>query len=280
MDSGFITSQARLPELLKTALNYPAIDNHAHPLLKAPNRAEIPFEGVFSEAHGEALSDAVHTVAAHRATHDLSELFGLPQGSSWEAVKAVHLNTDYEELCRQSFRPTGIQCILIDDGLGANDIVHNIAWHDQFTSSPSKRVVRIEVEAETILQAIFEAIRSNCISLTEGFTKFVTSLTDTLALRAQEANVAAFKSVVCYRSGLAISTGPVGSQDIHAPREGAMDTDSLAAFNRLYDAYCREQATRVRLQDKPLNDHVVRMALDVATKYAKPDDAKIDAEDS
>jgi hypothetical protein len=51
--------------------NYPAIDNHAHPLLTAENRNRLAFEGLTSEAEGPALDDAVYTLPHSTARRDL-----------------------------------------------------------------------------------------------------------------------------------------------------------------------------------------------------------------
>ena len=75
-------------ELVKVALTYPAIDNHAHPLLKAEHRNAFDFEGLISEANGRALTeDAVHTVACYRATHQLSKLYRLSADTTWDGLK-------------------------------------------------------------------------------------------------------------------------------------------------------------------------------------------------
>jgi hypothetical protein len=58
--------------------NYPAIDNHAHPLLTAENRDRLAFEGLTSEAEGPALEDAVYTLPHSTARRDLARLYGLP----------------------------------------------------------------------------------------------------------------------------------------------------------------------------------------------------------
>jgi hypothetical protein len=132
---------------------YPAIDNHAHPLLKLAHRHEMTFENVISDADGAALQDSVHSLACFRATHQLAKLFGL-QGEdvTWEKVKAAGREMEYEKLCRTCFEPARIQCILIDDGLGGSkDIAEKYKWHDRFTTSPTRRIVRLEVAAEVLL---------------------------------------------------------------------------------------------------------------------------------
>jgi hypothetical protein len=150
----------RFPELYHTALTHPAIDNHAHPLLRASARDAIPFEGLLSEADGEAMADSIHTVAARKAAKELAELFGLSIESAkdekgkWELIKAHRATLEYEELCRVSFAKSGIHTILIDDGLGGGpggmaSKAEGYQWHDKLTApGRTKRIVRVEVEAE------------------------------------------------------------------------------------------------------------------------------------
>lgn len=145
-------------ELYKIVSVYPAIDNHAHPLLKPEFKDSVPFEGLVSEASGPALTqDAVQTLACYRATAQLAKLFGLPRNAGWEDVKRIRTGMDYEELCKICMGPTRVQCILIDDGLGSAHLVNDYKWHDRFTFSPTKRIVRVEVEAEVCHDAPFSA---------------------------------------------------------------------------------------------------------------------------
>lgn len=150
MQQNYGTSQ-----LVHVALTYPAIDNHAHPLLKASHRDFVPFEGLISEAQGSALlQDAPHTLACYRATAQLTNILKLcgEQVSpvpTWEGVKEIRSKMDYERLCKIFMDPSRIQCILIDDGLGGStEYAEGYRWHDQFTGSPTKRIVRIEALAE------------------------------------------------------------------------------------------------------------------------------------
>lgn len=139
------------PELFKAAFTHPAIDNHAHPLLRAESRNALPFEGVISEAEGEGLtSDAIHTLSCIRATRQLAILFGLGKDVLWEDIKAHRASMDYMDLCKLCFKDTNIQCILIDDGLGVADLLKDYRWHDQLTPSSSMRIVRVETIAEVL----------------------------------------------------------------------------------------------------------------------------------
>ncbi len=137
-------------QLARIAFNYPAIDNHAHPLLKAQHRNVFPFEGLISEASGSALTeDAVHTLACFRATQQLCKLYRLSVEPSWQALKNARKAVDYNMLCRVCMDRTKIQCILMDDRLGrVEEYAESHNWHDRFTYSPTKRIVRVEIVAE------------------------------------------------------------------------------------------------------------------------------------
>jgi hypothetical protein len=152
------TNQESYIDILR---DYPAIDNHAHPLLTAKNRDRLPFEGLTSEAAGAALEDAVYTLAHSAARRDLALLYGLPPHASWEDVKKNRAERSYDELCRLCFKKAKIQCILIDDGLGGvKEMADGYQRHDKYTTSPTRRIVRVEVIAEVHTSYHICAIRT------------------------------------------------------------------------------------------------------------------------
>lgn len=116
---------AQYDELARSAFAYPAIDNHTHPLLTASHKDDFPFEGLLSEATGDALTeDAIHTLACYRATTQLSKV--LQCDDDWEAVKKRRSEMDYEELCQRCMKRTGIQCFLLDDGLDGEKVTESV----------------------------------------------------------------------------------------------------------------------------------------------------------
>jgi hypothetical protein len=142
-------AQPKHLELHKAAFLYPAIDNHAHPLLKGAHRNTIPFEAVISEGEGAAMADSIHTLACMRATNELAGVFGLNY-PSWNKIKTHRDTLEYDELCRTFLEPCNIQCLLLDDGLGGvAQYAEPWQWHRKFC--PVKRIVRVEIEAEVIL---------------------------------------------------------------------------------------------------------------------------------
>jgi hypothetical protein len=54
-----------------------------------------------------------------------------------------------DELLDRAF--SGVHSILMDDGLDS-ETVHHYAWHDRYCIGKTKRIVRIEVVAESILK--------------------------------------------------------------------------------------------------------------------------------
>ncbi|KAF9463301.1 amidohydrolase 2 [Collybia nuda] len=252
-------NQPEFPQLYKSAFTYPAIDNHAHPLLRPEHRdhIDIPFDGVISEAGGVALQDSIHTLACYRAASQLSELYQL-EGASWNDVKTHRSQVDYIDLCKQCIKPTGIQCILLDDGLGLPELAADYTWHDQFTHSPTRRIVRIEVVAEGILTPIIkEYVEKEDMAIQELFDTFSRRLSETLTRDAIDTNVAGFKSIICYRSGL----------DVYPLSD--LDGDILRPVLALVNSYI-ENKGRIRLNNKFFNDYVVRTALAIAVMHNKP----------
>ncbi|KAG5338107.1 hypothetical protein C0989_008240 [Termitomyces sp. Mn162] len=245
-----------LQKLHTVAFTYPAIDNHAHALLRPENRTDVPFEGLVSHLQGEALlKDAPHTLACHRATQQLSNLYGLAEGSSWEEVKANHMTTDYTDLCSRSFGSSGIQCILLDDGLGIKEMLQDIPWHDQFTQSPTRRVIRIEAVVEDILR---KKVFANYRDPKSALITFTEELKEYLADHTRNGHAVAFKTVVCYRTGLAVPPKPLDLESM----------ELLSAFSRFYSEH--KDLPKIRLQEKVLNDYVVHLAMDLSAVYDIP----------
>jgi len=74
---------------------------------------------------------------------------------------------------------------------------------------------------------------------------------------AKDPDVAGFKSVVCYRTGLDVATVS------DPPAE-------IAALRYAYERFRESTDEPLRLADKPLNDLVVRATLEVAAEHRKP----------
>lgn len=216
---------------------HPIIDNHAHNILTRPvatNYAKYPFEQIISEAHGPALQNAVSTLPLLRATNQLADLYGCT--ADWTAVKTARdqwVQRDYDGLVRRCLQ--GTQTLLLDDLLSDSDI-EPFDWHDQFTGSATKRIVRIETIAEKIL-----ATASTLDQLQEQFRQQISQA-------IADPAVVGFKSVVCYRTGLNVQQ-----------HELSAVAESLSRLKLLQ----KQQSGSVRVEDKPLNDWLVLQTLDL-----------------
>lgn len=74
----------------------------------------------------------------------------------------------------------------------------------------------------------------------------------------------AFKTVVCYRSGLAVPPRQLGLESL----------ELLTAFAAFYNK--QKDLSKIRLQEKLLNDYVVHLAMNISTDYDVPSERLFD----
>ncbi|KAJ5797979.1 uncharacterized protein N7503_007275 [Penicillium pulvis] len=239
-----------LDSLRHLIANHPLIDNHAHNLLSRDVATEYdsyPLESITSEAHGRALENARFTLPLLRATNQLAELYGSPC-AEWSDVLAAHsrwVEQDYEGLIKRSLE--GTHALLLDDLLSDDD-VESYDWHDSFTASATKRIVRIEAVAASLLVELMSTDRQ------EGQTVwglFRQQFLEKLEHAMDDPAVVGFKSVVCYRTGLDV--------DPHTPDEDLL----TASLHRTLDLGTRKSGYRI--EEKPLNDWLVQQTLKLIT---------------
>ena len=152
-DRSYVSGSTTIPRmnLKDIVFNYPAIDNHAHPLLKEEYRKSLAFEGIVLEARPNAFKDGVHSLPGYRATRQLAELYGLNPDVDWEEIKDHRDTLPYDHLCDTAMRKSGIQCLLLDDGLGGvREMANDLGWHGRLTNNLKSvyRLVRVETVAE------------------------------------------------------------------------------------------------------------------------------------
>jgi glutamine synthetase/predicted TIM-barrel fold metal-dependent hydrolase len=184
----------------------------------------------------EAAGDAIHA-----ATTSLSHLRGVRQlasllkcGYTWEAVvaaieqKRLDSHEDWIAQCL-----SGIETILIDDGLDDQDDVHDYAWHDDYTRTSCKRIVRIEKVAADIINQLGLAYEPSSHSVSAAFDKTMDEFAAQINHAIEDDDVVGFKSVICYRTGLDIPE----SVDMDAARATLGDIlvnfASVGSFDRL-----------------------------------------------
>lgn len=133
----------------------PIIDHHAHPLLPLSAQTEADVIATTTEASGAAQSAASTGLPFIRALEGLflgeeSSMRDAPAKERFQQYLSKRRNFEEKSFTQQSF--SGIQTILIDDGLRHPGALYPYDWHSQFLKSPAKRIVRIETLAEDILQ--------------------------------------------------------------------------------------------------------------------------------
>ncbi|KAJ5162208.1 hypothetical protein N7492_007600 [Penicillium capsulatum] len=233
---------------------HPLIDNHAHNLLQrdaAQDYDTYPLEAITSEAHGRALPNAQSTLPLLRAINQLGELYGTPC-VTWAEVQDAHahcVRQDYDGLIRRSL--TGTHALLLDDLLSDDDVA-SFAWHDRFTGAATKRIVRIEAVAASLIGQLMSTERRPGESV---WSQFRQQFLDVLSSAMDDANVVGFKSVICYRTGLDV--------DPHSGDEALL----TASLHRTLDSGTR--STGYRVEDKPLNDWLVQQTLKLITLKKK-----------
>ncbi|AEO57009.1 glutamine synthetase-like protein [Thermothelomyces thermophilus ATCC 42464] len=226
----------------------PIIDHHAHPLLKPEALNKHPLLAITTEANGDAIDSTTTTLPHLRAVRQLASV--LRCGYTWEAVVAAIEEKRLE--CPEDWTADclfGIETILIDDGLDGEDDANAYPWHDDYTRSRCKRIVRIEKIAADIIRRIGSE-RSDQgtqdASLEGAFDGWVREFDTYIRTALDDPEVVGFKSVVCYRTGLDVATEPISLLESRA----AGDFKSLVA-----DVHARQSF--VKLRTKSLNDLVV-----------------------
>jgi predicted TIM-barrel fold metal-dependent hydrolase len=157
-----------------------------------------------------------------------------------------------------------VHALLIDDGLSTQDKVLPYHWHDRYTKAPSKRIVRIETVAERLMESMLTGVHIDELDDATFFTNTWVNLTEEFEREIQEAiqdpEVAGFKTVICYRTGL----------DIEPEYERAARDVGLP-FERYVERCVRKR--KFRIERKPLNDYLVLRTLEILSERVPYADA-------
>ena len=193
-----------MESLVEVIRQTPIIDHHAHNLLLPTELAQHSLLSITSEAAGPALNHARSTLSHLRAVKQLAHVLSCEP--KWEAVEArvdEERGKEDDVWAKKCFE--GIETVLIDDGLDIST-VHPYSWHDRLTRSKCKRIVRIERLAEQIIYEKFadgsvrepdEDVDTLCA---QALAEFMRAIEEACS----QPEVVGFKSVICYRTGLAV----------------------------------------------------------------------------
>ncbi|GAB1315112.1 hypothetical protein MFIFM68171_05322 [Madurella fahalii] len=236
---------AQVDAVARAIRSTPIIDNHAHPLLKPDALAKHPLLAITTEATGDAIHSATTSLPHLRGVRQLATRLNC--GFTWESVVAA-----IEEKRLESLEDwiaeclSGIETILVDDGLDDEDDAYPYSWHDDYTRSKCKRIVRIEKVAADIIRQLGTttdtSTRTGTAAFDDVFDQWIREFDGHIVAAIEDPDVAAFKSVICYRTGLDIA-----SEENEAAARAAF-SEIMANFALLGFE---------RLQVKSLNDLVV-----------------------
>lgn len=215
----------------------PVVDGHGHPLVADP-WAVTPetFLQLFTEGQPGSMTGHVpHTGYFRRALHALAARLGT--SPTVEAVLECRRMLGPEGV-RQAVEDSRVEALLIDTGYPPEAMP--LAEMRRLLPCAIHEIFRIESCAQDLLAGAlpYDAFR-------EAFRR---------ALREAAGRAVAFKSVIAYRSGLAIQ--PWGREEAAASYEQAL-------------ARLRATGSR-RLVDKPLLDTLFAVTLEVARETGRP----------
>ncbi|KAM3288208.1 protein fluG isoform X1 [Capsicum chacoense] len=226
----------RFEELKKAVEGVEIVDAHAHNLVAIDST--FPFINCFSEADGDALSHVPHTINFKRSLKEIAGLYG--SNISLHAIQESRQCFGLESSTALCFKAAKISVLLIDDGIEFDKKL-DIKWHRSFVPTVG-RILRVERVAEKILEKGSNGTWT-LGSFMEIFTEELKSVADT---------VFAFKSIVAYRSGLAINT----------------EVTEKEAEEGLNDVLCAGHP--IRISNKNFIDYIFLHALKVAQSYDLP----------
>ncbi|KAJ3220881.1 hypothetical protein HK099_003927 [Clydaea vesicula] len=186
--------------LIQEVNSIPAIDGHAHPLL-TKIQEDIPLQSIISEAGGDALKDSDDTIVFHRTINSISWLYNTE--NSLASINKFRTEKTIAELSKICFEKSNIYGVLFDDGLSGDN--NSIRYHDNFTKTRNKRVLRIEVVAQDCLNKFFlDHSKKSSSNFNEKDLQEFLNLYMACIEPAPEP-VVAFKSICAYRGGLLIN---------------------------------------------------------------------------
>ena len=218
----------------------PIVDNHCHSLLRAQPPDDDAFRIHLTESYiPEIARDHVPTsIFYQRTLRELAVLLDCEPTA--EAVHAARRERGVEWLTREIATRANFRTWLIDTGYGA-DTTYSL---DELRS-----LAPVRVEKVLRLEPLIERL----IVESTDFDGFIDAYRAAIAgLRAR--GIVGMKSVIAYRTGLHVGD---------VPRD-----EAAAAFALVHDGAKRTGG--VRIESKPLLDHLILIAVEEAARQEVP----------
>ena len=218
----------------------PIVDCHCHSLLQQQPADDEAFRNHLTESYfPEIARDHVqHSIFYHLAIRELADFLGCEPRA--DAVHAARREWGIERLAREVVERGNFKTWLIDSGYGA-DTTYGLDELRQMVPCEVREILRLEPMIERLIVDAGD------------FDSFLGAYRAALSdLRAS--GYVGTKSVIAYRSGLQVE---------------AVDSKAAAkAFAPVHAAARRDG--RIRLESKPLLDHLILIAVDESARQGIP----------
>jgi uncharacterized protein len=215
----------------------PVIDGHCHPLLLDPwTLTPDEFLGLFTEARADTMTDHIpHTGYFRRALRDFARRLGTE--ATVDAIVERRSQLGAVPACRR-LSEGRVAALLVDTGYPPGAMP--LGLMRQALPTTVHEVFRVETCAQSLLAKglVYE--------------EFLAAFREDL--RAAARGAVAFKSIIAYRSGLAIQ---------------AWTADEASRAHRVAMTRVRAGGS-TRLTEKPLLDTLVEVTLDVCQESGRP----------
>jgi hypothetical protein len=218
----------------------PIVDNHCHSLLRVQPEDDEAFRIHLTESYiPEIARDHVPTSIFYQRT--LRELAALLDcDPTADAVHAARRERGVEWLTREIATRANFKTWLIDTGYGSETT---------YSLDELRRLAPVRVEEVLRLEPMIERL----ILEADEFGAFIDGYRAEISdLRAR--GIVGMKSVIAYRTGLHVEDVP--------------QNEAATAFVTLREAGRRDG--RVRIESKPLLDHLIVMAVEEAARQEVP----------
>ncbi|KNA07938.1 hypothetical protein SOVF_167260 [Spinacia oleracea] len=180
----------KFAELRETIEKLELIDAHAHNIVGI--NSSFPFIKCFSEADGDALTFAPHSLSFKRGVREIAELYGCK--SSLDSIEDYRKQSGIDSISSTCFGAARISGLFIDDGIDF-DNKYDIEWHKSYVPFVG-RILRVEHLAGKILD---EDSPDGATWTLNKFTEVFVAKLNSLAT-----TVVGLKSIAAYRGGLEI----------------------------------------------------------------------------
>ena len=218
----------------------PIVDNHCHSLLRTQPPDDAAFRVHLTESYFKDIArDHVPTSIFYRRTLvELADLLGC--APTPDAVHTARRERGVEWLTREIVRRANFKTWLIDTGYGAEST---------YSLDELRTLAPVRIEEVIRLEPMIERLILESGSFDAFIGAYRAAISD---LRAR--GVVGIKSVIAYRTGLHIAEVPAD--------------DAARAFATVREAGLR--AGKLRIESKPLLDHLLVMAVEEAGRQGVP----------